>query len=124
MPEPLNVATLRRIPTRYSQFACCIYVAVLIYASLQPSDMQPPWFWQADKFQHATAYCLLGFMIFSATRTTRVYLIACLMGILLGGALEVAQSFQPTRMASLADAIANALGILLSAYLTRSSWRP
>ena len=85
--------------------------ALVIWLSVQAPGEGPGLpIW--DKLQHFMAYAALGFtgsLGFSGKKPT----IALALGlVLLGAALEVAQSYVPARDMSLGDGIADLLGVI------------
>jgi VanZ family protein len=100
----------------------CVYLAVLLLAGLMPLRKLPgPEFELADKVWHLAAFGGLAALFarafsYWAVERRRAARDAALLSGLLGGALEVLQSFTPYRSADFADLVADALGALL-AYL-------
>lgn len=86
-------------------------ITALSLLPLRGPDLGLP---QGDKWHHALAYLVLtayfGQLVETGWRE-RLALVLGLMGF--GIAIELAQSFTPTRQAELADLAANALGIVL-----------
>jgi len=64
-----------------------------------------------DKLQHFLAYAVLGFTGFLGFPGRKPAIALALGLVLLGAALEVAQSFVPARDMSLGDGIADLLGV-------------
>jgi len=86
--------------------------------ALWPQPNPPrPWFAGADKVQHALSFALLVWLgVRGGYRRTWALAVGLL---LLGGAIEVAQSFTATRSAEWLDWIADAAGIALGAAVVR-----
>lgn len=90
-------------------------IAALSLLPIRGPDLGLP---QGDKWHHAFAYLVLtlyfGQLVAQGWRP-RFVLVLGLLGY--GIAIELAQSFTPTRQAELADLAANALGIALGLVL-------
>ncbi|HEX6020293.1 MAG TPA: VanZ family protein [Burkholderiaceae bacterium] len=83
----------------------------------------PPrsWFAGADKVQHALSFSVLVWLGVRGGYRRTLALVAGLL--VLGGAIEVAQSFTATRTAEWFDWIADAAGIALGAAVVRFEGR-
>lgn len=91
----------------------------VVYLSLIPNPPEPLAVPFADKVEHASAFAWLALWFLQIVDTRhRVHVAAALL--LLGVAIEVAQSFTPTRMFELADIAADAAGITIGAGLART----
>jgi VanZ family protein len=105
-----------------------LYLGVLFWFGLTPLERLPgPDFALADKVWHAAAFGGLGLLLTRvALFLRRPFAAAALWGALgatlLGGALEVLQSFTRYRSADLADFVADALGAWLVYLVLR--WLP
>lgn len=96
-----------------------LMVVVLVYLCLMPNPPQPIRFAFADKVEHAASFAWLAWWFLQIVATTRRWRAAAAL-LLLGVAIEVAQSFTVTRSAELADVAADGLGILLGAGLVHT----
>lgn len=108
---------MKRTTRRFVLAGWCISLAGVAYLSVQPGIDLPGTAWNADKLYHMLAYAWLGTLAvwaFAGTGHGRV-VASCL--IPLGGLFEWIQSFVPGREASLGDAAANTLGVLLGIWL-------
>ena len=94
-------------------------VGVVIYLSLMPHPPQPLDVSGADKVEHAMAYAGLALWFFQIVRKSS-RLGAGVALVLLGVAIEIAQAFTPTRSFELADMGADAVGVVLGAWLVQS----
>lgn len=94
-----------------------VSIAVDVSCSLLPRLELPGAAWNADKLYHCAAYAWLGGLAVLAVPGRRRGRLAALAMILLGALLEWGQSFVPGRMASLGDAAANTVGVLLGMWL-------
>lgn len=109
-----------------------IAASLLIYWVSSIADATPPdlgFEWQ-DKVFHAAAYLVYGVAMFlavwtwSRTRsTTSILWIGGVLATLFALSDEWHQSFVPGRHATLDDAVADVVGILLAAFLFRSLLR-
>jgi len=88
-----------------------VVLAVILFAGLKP-DPVPQLFSQQDKLHH-----MLGFaaLVFTLRLAFPRWPVSALFGASLAAALliELGQGLQPQRTASLADMLANTLGVLL-----------
>lgn len=73
-----------------------------------------------DKVMHALAYFVLMGWFAQLYHLKKQRTIYALSFITLGVALEFVQSFDPARMAEVADMIANSSGVLLALLITRT----
>lgn len=111
----MRAGLAQRVAVRH--WRCLFWVAVVagIVLALWPAPEHPePWFPQADKVQHGVAFALLvGLGWLGQLRP-----LARLCGglLLLGAAIEVAQSFTATRSAEWADLLADSIGIAIGAF--------
>lgn len=109
-----------------------VVLSVAIFVASSMPAVQPPSMgieWQ-DKIYHGLAYFVYGLCVQVAVfgwnvriDNLRACLIVCVVGAAYGISDEIHQSFVPERMAEVADAIADAVGVVLSTTflgLTRS----
>lgn len=104
--------------------AVVLSIAIFVASSmpaLQPPSMGIDW---QDKLYHGLAYFVYGLCLQVAVlgwnvriATLRAGLIVCVIGIAYGVSDEIHQSYVPSRMAEVADAVADAVGVLLSTTL-------
>ena len=83
---------------------------------LLPRLELPGNFWNVDKAYHFATYAWLGGLAVLSLRGKKKGLLAAAGMVVLGALLEWGQSFVPGRDASLGDATANALGVLLGVW--------
>lgn len=109
-----------------ARLAFAVGVILVIALSLLPGPALPPMGF-SDKLQHAVAYALLA-AAGCASFPSRFGTVVTICGlIVLGGLLEIAQGFTPTREPSVADWTANIVGIgvvYLCARWIRLRWHP
>lgn len=104
------------------RFVLAVWVlsgGMIAFLSLQPGIEMPVSFWNADKVYHCLAYAWLGglpLLAFSGPVWGRI---AAWSMVGLGLLLEWGQSLVPGRTASLGDALANAVGVLLGILAAR-----
>ncbi|MEO1767825.1 VanZ family protein [Thiobacter aerophilum] len=91
-----------------------LMVAAVVYLSLMPTPPHPLVFPHGDKLEHAATFAWLAFWFLQITPRRALPMAALLS---LGVAIEIAQSFTPTRSAEAADVVADAVGLLLGAKL-------
>ncbi len=91
-----------------------LLMALVVAGSLLPARGLPrPWFPGFDKVQHFVGYALLSGYAVLLFQRMRAQALAALAVMLLGIAIEIAQSgLTQTRTGSVADALTNAVGIL------------
>lgn len=107
------------------------YAALIFQVSAQPIGPEITLFPQADKFLHLVEYGLFGALAYHAVRVTRPrgsssshLLIAISLGIAYGASDELHQYFVPTREASYADLVIDAIGVIAGAWLLAKQRRP
>lgn len=95
---------------RFLRFLPFLAVAVVIlYAGLKPEPV-PQAFDQQDKLHHLLGFAALAFsmrLAFPRLRLLWVIVLCLALAVL----VEVGQSYYPHRVASIADMVANALGV-------------
>ena len=84
---------------------------VVLSMSLQPTCVLPIQFWNVDKVMHLSAYCWLGLLPALAFPKGRTLTLCALAILCLGGGIEILQGFVPGREPSVADMLANGVGI-------------
>ena len=97
---------------RFFQLIFCLLLFLSLFLSLSPASSSVPMIWN-DKIIHCISYFVLV-MTLDFSCCSGKYLMTKSIAILLySGLIEYGQSFIPGREMSLADLIANALGILV-----------
>ncbi len=86
-------------------------VAGIALALWPAPELSEPWFPHADKVQHGVAFA--GLVGLGCLGQLRPLVRLCAGLLLLGAAIEVAQSFTATRSAEWADLLADAIGIAI-----------
>jgi len=105
---------------KLSRMAFHFGLLVVVALSLIPQDAMPgPNLW--DKANHTAAYAALALAGGIGYRGVRPLMLVALGLLLLGAALELAQSALPGRIASLYDVLANAMGIVLGSLLANGA---
>ena len=94
-----------------------LYVLLVIFVSLVPSEGVAPW--HIDKIGHFLAYAGMAILALLTFDSGIARISALLLAVALGAALEWGQSFVPGHDMSLLDGIANALGVLSGTLLFR-----
>lgn len=89
---------------------------VILWLALRPVPSRPDWFEHADKLRHAVAFCALWLLGWRAGLRPGL-LAVVLLGF--GLLIEGLQSLTPDRKASLADVVADAVGLAVGAWWTR-----
>jgi VanZ family protein len=95
-------------------------VAIVIYLSLYPSLEIPYDFMDADKIVHFLAYLWLAALPFFAFQVPKTALAGALCMLPLSTGLEIAQHYVPGRCFSVADLVANCLGVMMGIWLARA----
>ncbi len=86
-------------------------LAVILFSGLKPEPV-PQMFEQQDKLHHLLGFAALMFTLRLAFPRWRLFW-AVLASLSAALAIEIAQGLQPHRTASVADMLANTLGVLL-----------
>ena len=96
-------------------------VTFVVYMSVSSNPIQGPDFPFQDKFFHALAYFALmswfAQIYHDKFQRNMIAVVFLLMGLL----MEYIQSFDPNRMAEMADVLANALGVFFGFILSRTA---
>lgn len=99
-----------------------VVILVIIYLSLTSRPVSPAGINNIDKIQHCAAYAVLAFFSCLSLKSWGVlkglFLLVILFCSLLGGGLEVLQSYSG-RMMELNDFIADVVGSLLGVLIVR-----
>lgn len=112
---PLNHPSLFRI-------ALFAYALLVLWASLRTSGGPQP-VAHFDKLMHFSFYALFTFIAAGCTSKAK-HFVALSLGIVAYGALmEYFQSFVPSRYMSIADIVANSLGVAIAALIILNSKR-
>ncbi len=96
--------------------AFCLGVLAVVWLSLTPGD--PLGSGQSDKLGHLLAYAALAACGSQAFAHSRTRLTAYLGLLMLGCVLEGLQTYIPGRYPSIADGIADAVGIMVGVLLS------
>lgn len=88
-------------------------VFLICYLSLMPNPPQPVSFWNADKLEHALAYCLLMLWFSQVYRSRLSRLSVALSLVALGILIEFLQRETGYRTFDYADMLSNATGVLM-----------
>jgi len=98
-----------------------MYVTLILILSAQQNLHPPEQFHFTDKFYHLLEYFGLGVLLARAFRAgrravspMRTLIMAVTLGVLVGVADEIFQSFVPGRSSDIFDVLADATGVLLS----------
>ena len=97
------------------------YAFLIGYLSLQPSGAPGPGVW--DKGAHFAAYAVFAVLAHGVCRRHPWFAWLCVGIVIYGGLLEYGQSFAPRRTMSVADFIANTLGVVVGGWLV-NRYRP
>ncbi|WP_417775722.1 VanZ family protein [Stutzerimonas xanthomarina] len=95
--------------------------AVILLAGLKPEPV-PQAFDQQDKLHHLLGFAALAFSMRLAFPALRVLwvVVLCLAAAIL---IEVGQGYQPHRLASVADMVANTLGVAVGCVCSEAGHR-
>lgn len=88
-------------------------VAAIFYLSLMPHPPEPVHFWNADKLEHALAYCLLMLWFCQVYRQHRPRLMLAMLLVAMGALIEYMQRETGYRYFDYADMLSNATGVLV-----------
>ncbi|HUX92119.1 MAG TPA: VanZ family protein [Gallionellaceae bacterium] len=89
------------------------WVAAIFYLSLMPHPPEPVHFWNADKLEHALAYCLLMLWFCQVYRQRRPRLMLAMLLVAMGVLIEYMQRETGYRFFDYADMLSNATGVLV-----------
>ena len=89
------------------------YVLIVVFVSLLPSGGIS--LWHIDKIGHYLAYAGMAILAFLTFKSRVGQVGALIFAVGLGAVLEWAQSFVPGRDMSVADGMANTLGVISGA---------
>ena len=102
------------------------YAVLITSLSLDPfsSEIQ----YGSDKLAHFLAYFVFASLAVIVVRDKRQYMFCCLVIVLYGGLLEIAQSFLPYRSMSFLDFLSNGIGgsvgyFVVTKFLARRQFR-
>ena len=96
-------------------WAMCVTV---LAGALAPQADSPQLFALADKVVHTLAFTALALV--GARAYPRHVLVVCTLLVALGGMIEIVQGYTTTRSQEWEDFLANILGIVLGALLSRT----
>ncbi|MBN2617681.1 MAG: VanZ family protein [Spirochaetales bacterium] len=85
---------------------------VIFYFSVKKTSDSPSLFPNIDKLQHFIAYFVLGFTISLSILNKHVLYWVLILSLIFGLSLEYIQGLLPYRDMSLADGIANTIGLI------------
>jgi len=96
-----------------------LYCLFIYWLSSHPSLPAPMWFANQDKLYHAVTYFILGILVWrSAGHWVKPPIILALLSVILGSLYGVSdewhQSFVPGRSATVADWLADTVGVSLA----------
>ena len=98
-----------------------VYLFLVLIASTIPGGAIPKInIWSFDKLLHIIEYFILAFLMINLlkTPTTRSILVVIIIGIAYGGFNEIWQGVIAHRYASIYDAIANGIGMIIGSFVT------
>lgn len=98
------------------RIAFVLYGLLVVWASLKPSGGPQP-IEHFDKVMHFTFYGLFTIIAAGCTTQRKTFIWMSLFIVFYGALMEVFQSFVPSRFMSLADILANTLGVVIVAVL-------
>jgi VanZ family protein len=96
---------------------------LVTYLSIYPSLEIPGDFIDADKIVHFLAYLWLAALPFFAFQIPKTALTGAVSMVPLSFVLEIVQHYVPGRCFSVADLVANCLGVMVGIWLARSAKR-
>ena len=103
------------------QIILIVYLFAILAVSTIPGRAIPKInIWSFDKVLHIIEYFLLAFLMINALKmpTIRPVLIVIIIGIAYGGFNEIWQGMLSHRYASVYDAIANGIGMIIGSIVT------
>lgn len=105
--------------TIYKKLLIFYVIAILVVSTIPGSSIKIPSIWSFDKLLHLIEYFILAFLAINALESlsTKTVVIIVIIGTLYGGFNEVWQG-AIGRNASIYDAIANGVGMILGSIIT------
>ena len=103
------------------KYILIFYIIAILAVSTIPGGAIPKFnIWSFDKILHIIEYFILAFLMINALRitTTRYILIIIIFGIAYGGFNEIWQGIVADRYASIYDAIANGIGMIIGSLIS------
>jgi VanZ family protein len=106
-----------------------MYVGLILTLSAQPNLRPPLHLAFGDKISHVLEYFGLGTLLARAVRagrgaaSTRAFMTAIALGVMVGIGDEILQSFVPGRVSDVFDVLADASGVLLAQIVFRLAVR-
>ena len=97
------------------------WVAAVFYVSLMPHPPEPVNFWQADKLEHALAYCLLMLWFCQVYRKRVHRMLLAVLFVAMGILIEYLQGETAYRTFEYADMFADASGVVVGWAWARTS---
>jgi VanZ family protein len=100
-----------------------IYLIVILAVSTIPGGAIPKLnIWSFDKILHIIEYFILAFLAINAMKKLSMnsIIIVIIIGIVYGGFNEIWQVIIADRYASIYDALANGIGLILGSYVTKN----
>lgn len=110
----------RAIPQSLWRAALVLALAGILWLALRPQPGGVDWFEHADKLRHAAAFLVLWVLTRRSSGAASGLLMAALLAY--GVLIEVLQGFTPNREPSVADVLADAVGIAIGVLTDR--WAP
>jgi len=98
--------------TRFWRLSFWIVVALLLYLTITPTPPKPIHIPQIDKLYHCIAFTGTTFLLLAAYQSVKQYWVIALMTSL-GVIIEIIQYFVPGRGFSIADMVADFVGVLV-----------
>jgi VanZ family protein len=90
-----------------------LWVVIIFYLSLMSQPPQPAHFWNADKLEHALAYCLLMLWFCQVYRQRSARMLLAAILLVMGVMIEYLQRETGYRTFDYADMLANTTGIVV-----------
>ena len=98
-----------------------LYFFVILALSTIPGGAIPKLdVWSLDKILHIIEYFILAFLAINAIKipSTKMIILIIIVGIVYGGFNEIWQGFVADRFASIYDAIANGIGMVIGSIVS------
>ncbi len=104
----------------YKKLLIFYIIAILVVSTIPGSSIKILNIWSFDKILHIIEYFILAFLAINALKisSTKTVVIIVIFGIAYGGFNEVWQGAVAGRYASIYDAIANGVGMILGSVVT------
>lgn len=116
MPLPVKISDMNKKLRNFIAVSSFLCATIITAGSLLP-QLSTPTKYNLDKLVHGASYALLIFFAFLCTTKRTIHITLFILIIIMGGAIEVIQSFIPARSGTIGDFAADIVGVTIGALL-------